>query len=96
MLQLVYHMHGEHYDESWLWCKTCAFSSNLLIADPGVALLGSVVVGIPTPIFGTQLVAQLESWDLASWAIGISPVWGAPSARGISIWTRELRTYFRR
>ena len=86
MLQLVYHMRGEHYDGSWLWCKTCAFSSNLLIADPGVALLGSVVVGIPTPIFGTQLAAQLESWDLASWGDWhFSGMGGAPRPRNIDL-----------
>ena len=45
-----------------MWCKTTAFSSNMITTDPAVILLGTLVTGILTPTFGTHLTAQMEAW----------------------------------
>ena len=86
MAQVVYYREGEFKDESWLWCKTVAFSSNCLTTEPTTALLGSLVQGIVTPTFGTHLTAQMESWTLASWDDWhFSGLAGVPHPRNVDL-----------
>ena len=71
MIHLVYFM-DHSAEDSWMSAKTCGFSSNLLLTNPGPLMLGAVVCGILTPTFGTHLATQLESWVVSSadqWAM---------------------------
>ena len=86
MTQIVYFMEGEFKEESWFWCKTVAFSSNLMITDPATALLGSIVLGVLTPTFGTHLTAQMESWTLSTWEDWhFSGLGGTPHPRNLDL-----------
>ena len=66
LVQLVYPEGAAKGPESWMWCKVVAFSSNLLLTEPGVVLLGTVVTGVLAPTFGAHMAALLESWAISS------------------------------
>ena len=66
IIQLVYYQGPQNTEESWMWARTCGFSSNLIVTVPQPVLLGALVCGILTPTFGTHLTTQLESFVLSS------------------------------
>ena len=71
LAQLVYYKQG--HEDSWIWARTNAFSSNALLAGPESFQLGKPVFGILAPTYGTHLATQLESWHGASfedWRLG--------------------------
>ena len=73
IVQIVYYKNPDLYDDSWVWARANAFSSNFLTADNRPLMLGSIVCGILSPTFGTHMTAQLESWTLSScddWQMG--------------------------
>ena len=67
MEQIVYYRDGEFKEESFLRCETVAFSTNCLTTEPTAALMGSLVMGILVPTFGTHLTAPMKSRALVSW-----------------------------
>ena len=86
IIQLVYYQGDQSYDESWMWARTCGFSSNLLLTNPQPLLLGTVVCGILAPTFGTHLATQLETWLISSteeWAA--AGIGGVPHPRNFDL-----------
>ena len=73
VIQIVYYRDAEHGEDSWMWVKTNAFTSNALLVDAQSLMLGAIICGILTPTFGTHLATQLESWMISScdeWSMG--------------------------
>ena len=84
--QLAYYHDAAERDDSWMWVRTNAFSSNALITDPVGIMVGAIVYGILTPTFGTHMTTQLESWDVSSceeWYL--NGLGGVPDPRNFDI-----------
>ena len=64
--QIVYYKDQNSFDDSWLWVKTNAFTSNLLVTEPTSIMLGTIICGVLTPTFGTHLTTQFESWMISN------------------------------
>ena len=73
VVQIVYFKDEDQYQDSWMWARTNAFSSNFLTTENRPLMLGSIICGILTPTYGTHLTTQLESWtisDCDDWRLG--------------------------
>ena len=66
IVQIVYYKDAGQQEDSWMWAKTNAFSSNALLTGPCGVMVGSIITGILSPTFGAHLTAQIESWTVAS------------------------------
>ena len=73
VVQIVYYKGpGDTSQDSWMWVKTNAFSSNALLTDPCGVMVGPIVTGALPPTFGTHLATQLGSWavsDCRGWKL---------------------------
>ena len=81
IVQIVYFKTADRGEDSWMWVKTNAFTSNIPMAEPRGVMLGAIVCGVLSPAFGTHMATQLEGWVISSadeWQM--EGLWGAPDA----------------